>query len=149
MTFTLPGLGVATPLPDLLAAYGALVHNLPAVIDRHPAARVVRNRVGNLSIVAANEDGSFDDVGWIDVRTGTIDLRDEPWPIQAASGASHAERCPRCGARVELTRYDVCAPCTAAEGWDPPCVACKAEGRGQTADIPHVDTCGGTPKEGR
>lgn len=78
MPVTIPGLGVATPLPDLLTAYRGLVRNLPAVIDRHPTARAVRNQVGNLSIVVGNEDGTVDYWGYIDVRTGDVELFDEP-----------------------------------------------------------------------
>jgi hypothetical protein len=77
---TIPGLGVATPLPELLDNYRALVDNLPAAIRDHPTAVVVRNQVGNLSIMVRNADGAIDQVGYIDVRTGEIDMYDEPWP---------------------------------------------------------------------
>lgn len=51
--------------------------------------------------------------------------------------------CPRCGSTDPLGPYDVCGPCAAAMGWDPRCQACDEEGRGQTATVPHVDTCAG------
>lgn len=74
---TLPGLGAATPLPDLLDNYRRLVNALPDVIRQHPAAFVVRNQVGNLSVVVQNADGTADSVGWIDMRTGEINVYDE------------------------------------------------------------------------
>jgi hypothetical protein len=76
MSVTLPGLGVATPIGDLLANYRRLVRDLPAVIDLHPDARVVRNQVGNLSIVTGRH-GDLQTVGYIDVRTGDIELHAE------------------------------------------------------------------------
>lgn len=79
MPATIPGLGVATPLLDLLTNYRRIVANLPAVIEQYPDARVVRNQAGNLSIVV-NLDDQVEQVGWIDVRTGDIDLYDEPCP---------------------------------------------------------------------
>lgn len=51
--------------------------------------------------------------------------------------------CPRCGSTRPIGRYEVCAPCAAAEGWDPHCPACTEEGRGLTATTPHVTTCAG------
>jgi hypothetical protein len=52
--------------------------------------------------------------------------------------------CPRCGPVGELTRHGVCAPCAAALGWEPACVACLAMGHGQPAGhLVHVDTCAG------
>lgn len=80
MSVTLPGLGVATPITDLLANYRQLVRNLPTIIDQHPTARVVRNRAGNLSIVTG-EPGALLAVGHIDVRTGDIEMWERPWPI--------------------------------------------------------------------
>jgi hypothetical protein len=81
MSVTLPGLGVATPIQDLLGNYRVLLHNLPTVIDRYPTGRVVRNQAGNLSIVVEGDDGTIEAVGFIDVRTGDIELHDEPWPL--------------------------------------------------------------------
>lgn len=50
--------------------------------------------------------------------------------------------CPRCGATRPLGRFRVCVPCAAAEGWDPECAACLAEGRGETGHgLEHVATC--------
>lgn len=86
MNVTLPGLGVATPIADLLDDYRRLVDALPALIEAHPTARVVRNQVGNLSIVVQNPDGTLDSWGYIDVRTGEIDLMDEPSPIAVHGG---------------------------------------------------------------
>jgi hypothetical protein len=77
LTVTIPGLGVATPLTDLLVNYRALVRHLPRIIEQHPTARAVRNRVGNLSIVVDGPDG-VQVWGWIDVRTGDVALDDEP-----------------------------------------------------------------------
>ncbi len=67
-----PGMGVATPLPDLLIGYRRLASALPAVIAQYPEARVVRNQLGNLSIVRvhANEEAEY--LGYIDIRTGDI-----------------------------------------------------------------------------
>lgn len=79
---TLPGLGVATLVTELLDNYRRLVEALPALIEAHPTARVVRSQVGNLSVVVQNLDGSWDNWGYIDVRTGEIVLMDEPWPIE-------------------------------------------------------------------
>lgn len=79
------GLGVATPLTELLDNYRRLVAALPAVIQQHPTALVVRGQVGNLSVVVENPDGTLDSWGWINVRTGEINLADEPWPIEEAT----------------------------------------------------------------
>jgi hypothetical protein len=64
-------MGVATPLPDLLTGYRRLASALPAVIMKYPGARVVRNKVGNLSIVLET-DGVVEYLGYIDVRTGDV-----------------------------------------------------------------------------
>lgn len=54
---------------DLLAErYEELPRQLYDLAGRHPNATVVRNDVGNLSIL--NADGSH--VGWIDVLTGEV-----------------------------------------------------------------------------
>lgn len=81
MSVTLPGLGVATLVTELLDNYRRLVEALPALIEAHPTARVMRSQVGNLSIVVENPDGTIDSWGHIDVRTGEINLADEPWQI--------------------------------------------------------------------
>lgn len=58
--------------------------------------------------------------------------------------AAVGQRCPRCGETRPLGSFDVCAPCAAAEGWDPPCDACKTETRDEdVAGMRHVATCGG------
>lgn len=67
----IPGMGVATPLPDLLVGYRRLASALPAVITKYPGARVVRNQLGNLSIVR-EVDGEVEYLGYIDVRTGDV-----------------------------------------------------------------------------
>lgn len=85
MSVTLPGLGVATPVADLLDNYRRLVEALPTLIEAHPTARVLRNQVGNLSIVVENPDGALDNWGYIDMRTGEIVLMDKPWPIEVTS----------------------------------------------------------------
>lgn len=51
-------------------------------------------------------------------------------------------RCPCCGNTRVLGRYDICAPCAANEGFDPPCLACSTESAGMVATTPHVATCG-------
>jgi hypothetical protein len=67
----IPGMGVATSLPDLLAGFRRLASALPAVIDQYPGARVVRNQVGNLSIIGTSGiEPEY--LGYIDVRTGDI-----------------------------------------------------------------------------
>lgn len=51
---------------------------------------------------------------------------------------------PRCGETRPLTRHNVCAPCAALCGWDPPCDACKAEDSGiEPSGLRHVATCDG------
>lgn len=54
-----------------------------------------------------------------------------------------AHRCPRCGATRELHEvYGVCRPCAAAAGFDPRCMACVLEGRGEDPNgVRHVPTC--------
>lgn len=54
-----------------------------------------------------------------------------------------AKSCPCCGATAELTRYDICQPCTAGNGWEPRCVPCQAEQRGLPVDagMEHELTC--------
>jgi hypothetical protein len=71
----IPGVGVATPLPDVLSGFRRLASALPAVITEYPGARVVRNPVGNLSILLVDGD-QVTYIGYIDVRTGDIVLDD-------------------------------------------------------------------------
>jgi hypothetical protein len=53
-------------------------------------------------------------------------------------------KCPRCGEPRPLTRFDVCVPCAALCGWDPPCDACKYEDAGDEGHgLRHVATCDG------
>jgi hypothetical protein len=55
-----------------------------------------------------------------------------------------SRKCPRCGEPRPLTRFDVCAPCAALCGWDPPCEACKYEDAGDEGHgLRHVATCDG------
>jgi hypothetical protein len=50
--------------------------------------------------------------------------------------------CPACGQTRTLTRSDVCAPCAAAHGFDPPCRACHTEAAGRSSHgLTHVSTC--------
>jgi hypothetical protein len=65
------GVGVATSLPDLLSGFRRLASALPAVITEYPGARVVRNPVGNLSILVLDGD-HVTCIGYIDIRTGDI-----------------------------------------------------------------------------
>lgn len=52
------------------------------------------------------------------------------------------QRCPRCGEHRLLTSFRVCSACTAACGWDPPCVACREEDTGAIeASVEHIATC--------
>lgn len=55
-----------------------------------------------------------------------------------------AFRCPRCGLNLSHAPVEVCTPCEADMGWNPPCEACLTEQRGgDAAGMVHVDTCGG------
>lgn len=55
--FPRPNVPAATWLTNMRA----IVDRMPAVIDRYPGARIVRNQVGNLSIL----DGDGFQVGYI------------------------------------------------------------------------------------
>lgn len=59
-----------------------------------------------------------------------------------------ADRCPCCGGRA-ATPAGLCVPCAASGGFDPPCGACKADGRGERHGLEHVATCGPGRKAAR
>lgn len=71
-------MGVATPLVDVVTGYRGLLDLLPAVIERHPNAVVVRNQVGNLSILTQDDaEGSpIRYIGYINVRTGELEMNE-------------------------------------------------------------------------
>jgi hypothetical protein len=51
--------------------------------------------------------------------------------------------CPRCGVNEPENRWDVCNSCATQMGWNPPCVACKAEDSGEPSGaLRHAETCG-------
>jgi hypothetical protein len=62
---------MVTPLSELLANYRRLAAALPEIIALFPNATVVGNGTGNLAILVRNGQ-TYEDVGYIDVRTGNV-----------------------------------------------------------------------------
>ena len=87
--------------------------------------------------------------GWHVAGCGCLTMHGTVLGVDArcTAPATSPDGCPRCGGTDTLTRWDICAPCTAEEGFDPPCAACDAEGKGESVTVLHVDTCAGTPKQ--
>lgn len=69
---------------------------------------------------------------------------DQKPPMKLAAQLKTA-RCPRCGDTAPLSRFDICVPCTASEGFDPKCAACLTDqAGGDSTGMAHVDTCQAT-----
>ena len=66
------------PLPNMTPAQ--LLSGAQAIADRAPDAELIKNDVGNLTIV---RDGEY--IGWLDLRYGTPHFSEDELPLLPAA----------------------------------------------------------------